>query len=177
MQIVVHGKTFTPFLKGAQIQQRISLIAEQLSRDLEGERPLFLPILNGSFMFAADLFRQIRVEAEISFIKLASYKGMKSSGQLVTAIGLDVTLHDRTVVLVEDIVDTGRTLNEFLPQLQHHQPRRLKVVSLLSKPEARTHPIAIDYLGFEVPNIFLLGYGLDYDGLGRNYPDIYQLAS
>lgn len=175
MHIDIHGKRFIPYLKAAEIQQRISELAQQLASELQGERPLFLAILNGSFMFAADLFRQMQMDAEISFIKLASYKGMKSSGQVVTAIGLDVTLHDRTVVILEDIVDTGRTLHEFLPQLLHHQPRSLKVATLLSKPGARTHPVTIDYLGFEVPDIFLVGYGLDFDGLGRNYPDIYQV--
>ena len=111
----------------------------------------------------------------MSFIKLASYKGTKSSGQVITAIGLDTDLHGRHVIIVEDIVDTGKTLNEFLPQLEHQQPASLKIAALLQKPEATVYPIKVDYVGFLVPNKFLLGYGLDYDGLGRNLPSIYQL--
>jgi len=151
-------------------------MAQQISLDLEGKRPLFIAILNGSFMFAADMFKYLHIEAEISFIKLASYKGTKSTGNVITAIGLDEDLFGRTVVILEDIVDTGKTLSQFLPQLEHQQPERLMVASLLTKPEALTHPVKIDYLGFSVPNKFLLGYGLDYDGLGRNLPEIYQLA-
>ena len=107
---------------------------------------------------------------------MASYKGIKSSGQVITAIGLDVDLVGREIIIVEDIVDTGNTLSQFLPQLHHHQPASLKIAALLHKPEALVHPIKIDYLGFKVPNKFLLGYGLDYDGLGRNIKEIYQLV-
>jgi hypoxanthine phosphoribosyltransferase len=127
-------------------------------------------------MFASDLFKQITIESEICFIKLASYKGTKSSGQVITAIGLDIDLHGRDIIIIEDIVDTGKTLSHFLPQLQHHQPASLKIAALLHKPQATIYPIVIDYLGFSVPNIFLLGYGLDYDGLGRNIKEIYQLV-
>lgn len=172
----VHDKQFRPFLGEAELQQRIREMAAQLSKDLEGEKPLFIAILNGSFMFAADIFKQLTIEAEISFIKLASYKGTRSTGNVITAIGLEEDLYDRTVVILEDIVDTGKTLSAFLPQLLHQQPKRLLVAVLLHKPEALTHPVQIDYLGFSVPDRFLLGYGLDYDGLGRNLPAIYQLA-
>jgi hypoxanthine phosphoribosyltransferase len=127
-------------------------------------------------MFASDLFKQIHIDAEICFIKLASYKGTKSTGQVITAIGLDTDIVDRHVVVIEDIIDTGKTLNEFLPQLHNQHPASLKIASLLHKPEATTYPIQIDYLGFSVPNKFLLGYGLDYDGLGRNLKEIYQLT-
>ena len=127
-------------------------------------------------MFASDLFKEIDIEAEICFIKLASYKGIKSSGQVITAIGLDVDLVGREIIVIEDIVDTGNTLSQFLPQLNHHQPASLKIAALLHKPEALVHPIKINYLGFNVPNKFLLGYGLDYDGLGRNIKEIYQLV-
>jgi hypoxanthine phosphoribosyltransferase len=128
-------------------------------------------------MFASDLFKEISIEAEICFIKLASYKGTKSSGQVITAIGLDIDLHGRDVIIIEDIVDTGKTLSHFLPQLQHQQPSSLKIAALLHKPQATVYPIVIDYLGFSVPDIFLLGYGLDYDGLGRNIGEIYQLVA
>jgi hypoxanthine phosphoribosyltransferase len=126
-------------------------------------------------MFAADLFKELAIDAEICFIKLASYKGTKSTGHVLTAIGLDMDLFGRDVVIVEDIVDTGKTLSEFLPQLKHQQPASLKIVALLHKPEATVFPITIDYLGFSIPNKFVVGYGLDYDGLGRNIPEIFKL--
>ncbi|MBX6360154.1 MAG: hypoxanthine phosphoribosyltransferase [Acidobacterium ailaaui] len=173
--IQVHDKIFVPYLSQQQIQQRIAELATQLNHDLQDERPLFLAILNGAFIFAADLFRQLHIEAEISFIKLVSYRGTRSTGHVITSIGLDEDLYNRTVVILEDIVDTGKTLHEFLPQIQHQHPRKLLVTALLSKPEAREFSVDIHYLGFSVPNRFLLGYGLDYDGLGRNLPEIYQL--
>lgn len=175
MAITVNDKQFVPYIAADTLQQRIQELAKQLDKDLAGKKPLFIAILNGSFMFAGDMFRYLTIEAEISFIKLASYKGTKSTGNVVTAIGLDEDLYDRTIVILEDIVDTGKTLTEFLPQLRHQQPKELLVVALLHKPEATTHPIDIHYLGFSVPNKFLLGYGLDFDGLGRNLPEIYQL--
>ena len=127
-------------------------------------------------MFAADLFKNLSIDAEICFIKLASYSGMKSSGKIITAIGLDQDLFGREVVIVEDIVDTGKTLNEFLPKLHHQQPKSLKIAALLHKPEATQFPLNIDYLGFSIPDKFVVGYGLDYDGLGRNLKEIYQLT-
>ena len=174
--IRVHDKEFGPYLGKELIDEKIQAIADAMNRDYADKRPLFIAILNGAFMFASDLFKKISIEAEISFIKLASYKGTKSSGQVITAIGLDTDLHGRHVVIVEDIVDTGKTLSEFLPQLEHQQPASLKIAALLHKPEATVYPISVDYLGFSVPNKFLLGYGLDYDGLGRNIPSIYQLV-
>jgi hypoxanthine phosphoribosyltransferase len=173
--IKVHDKQFQPYISTKELQLRIQELAAQISKDLEGEKPLFIAILNGSFMFAADIFKHLTIEAEISFIKLVSYKGTKSTGNVVTSIGLDEDLYGRTVVILEDIVDTGKTLYRFLPQLEHQQPKKLLIAALLTKPEALAHPIKIDYLGFSVPNKFLLGYGLDYDGLGRNLPEIYQL--
>jgi hypoxanthine phosphoribosyltransferase len=172
----VHDKEFGPYLGKELIDEKIQAIATAMNRDYAEKRPLFIAILNGAFMFASDLFKKITIEAEISFIKLASYKGTKSSGQVITAIGLDTDLHGRHVVILEDIVDTGKTLSEFLPQLEHQQPASLKIAALLHKPEATVYPIRVDYLGFSVPNKFLLGYGLDYDGLGRNIPSIYQLV-
>lgn len=174
--IRVHDKEFGPYLGKELIDGKIQAIADAMNRDYAEKRPLFIAILNGAFMFASDLFKKINIEAEISFIKLASYKGTKSSGQVITAIGLDTDLHGRHVIIVEDIVDTGKTLSEFLPQLEHQQPASLKIAALLHKPEATVYPISVDYLGFSVPNKFLLGYGLDYDGLGRNLPSIYQLV-
>ncbi|GAA3922387.1 hypoxanthine phosphoribosyltransferase [Chitinophaga oryziterrae] len=174
--IQVHDKKFQPYINAVELQQRIRELAAEISKDLQGERPLFIAILNGSFMFAADVFKYLTIEAEISFIKLVSYKGTKSTGNVVTSIGLDEDLYGRTVVILEDIVDTGKTLSQFLPQLEHQQPKKLVIAALLTKPEALQYKIPIDYLGFSVPNKFLLGYGLDYDGLGRNLPEIYQLV-
>jgi hypoxanthine phosphoribosyltransferase len=172
----VHDKYFVPYISEADLSQRIRELARDIDNDYKGKKPLFIAILNGSFMFASDLFKHITIEAEICFIKLASYKGTKSTGQVITAIGLDTDIVDRHVVILEDIIDTGKTMSEFLPQLHHQHPASLKIAALLHKPEATTYPIQIDYLGFSVPNKFLLGYGLDYDGLGRNIKEIYQLT-
>ena len=174
--IKVHDKEFTPYLTSREIADQVSRIASEINTDYKDKKPLFIAILNGAFIFAADLFKQIDIEAEIAFIKLASYKGVKSSGKVITAIGLDADLYGRDVIIVEDIVDTGRTLSQFLPQLDHHHPASLKIAALLHKPDAMVHPINIDYLGFTIPNKFVLGYGLDYDGLGRNIKEIYQLV-
>lgn len=173
--IRLHDKEFEPYITAEDIHKRIQEIAGQLNHEYAERRPLFIAILNGSFIFAADLFKELSIDTEICFIKLASYKGTRSSGQVITAIGLDIDLYGRDVVIVEDIVDTGKTLNEFLPQLEHQQPASLKIVALLHKPEATVFPIPIDYLGFSIPNKFVVGYGLDYDGLGRNIPEIYKL--
>lgn len=172
----VHDKEFKPYISADSISNEVKRVAAEINKDYAGKKPLFIAILNGSFMFAADLFKEINIEAEICFIKLASYKGIKSSGQVITAIGLDVDLVGREIIVIEDIVDTGNTLTKFLPQIHHHHPASLKIAALLHKPEAMVHPIKIDYLGFSVPNKFLLGYGLDYDGLGRNIKEIYQLV-
>jgi hypoxanthine phosphoribosyltransferase len=174
--IKVHDKQFEIYLPESTIQQRVKEMANAINKDYEGKRPLFIAILNGSFIFASDLFRQLSIEAELCFIKLASYKGMKSSGKVVTSIGLEEDLFGKDVVIVEDIVDTGKTLHEFLPKLQHQQPRSLKIASLLHKAEATTYPLHIDYVGFEIPNKFVVGYGLDYGGLGRNLKEIYQVV-
>ncbi|MBP9099757.1 MAG: hypoxanthine phosphoribosyltransferase [Ferruginibacter sp.] len=174
--IQVNGKSFQPYLTAEEINKQIKRIAAEINSDYAGKRPLFIAILNGSFMFASDLFKELSVEAEICFIKLASYKGTRSTGHVITSIGLDESLKDRHVVIIEDIVDTGKTLSEFLPQLTDQQPASLKIAALLHKPDALVHPLTIDYLGFSVPNKFLLGYGLDFDGLGRNLKEIYQLT-
>lgn len=174
--IKLHDKNFDTYLSEEAIQQKVQELAEAINKDYQNKRPLFIAILNGSFMFAADLFKHLTIDAEISFIKLASYKGMKSSGNIITSIGLDHDLYDRDVIIVEDIVDTGKTLNVFLPQLHHQQPKSLRIAALLHKPDATQFPLTIDYVGFSIPNKFVVGYGLDYDGLGRNLKEIYQLA-
>ena len=174
--IKVHDKSFETYLSEETIQQRVKEMAATISKDYDGRKPLFISILNGSFMFAADLFKHLAIEAEICFIKLASYKGMKSSGKVVTSIGLEEDLFGKEVIIVEDIVDTGKTLHNFLPKLVHQQPKSLKIAALLHKPEAMEYPLKLDYIGFEIPNKFVVGYGLDYDGLGRNLKEIYQLV-
>lgn len=174
--IRVHDKQFKTFLSEKEIQERIKDLAQQLNKDYEGKKPLFLSILNGSFMFSADLFKHLSIPVEICFIKLASYKGMKSSGQVTTAIGLDSDLFGKDVIIIEDIVDTGKTLYDFIPKLKHQQPASLKVVALLHKPDATKFPLTLDYIGFTIPDKFVVGYGLDYDGLGRNLKEIYQLV-
>ena len=174
--IKVHDKSFETYLSEETIQQRIKELAADINKDYAGKRPLFIAILNGSFMFASDLFKYLTIEAEICFIKLASYKGMKSTGKVVTSIGLEEDLFGKEVILIEDIVDTGKTLHNFLPKLVHQQPKSLTIVTLLHKPEATAFPLKLDYIGFEIPNKFVVGYGLDYDGLGRNLKEIYQLV-
>ncbi len=174
--VKVHDKTFETYLDEATILQRVKELSEKISADYAGKKPLFIAILNGSFMFASDLFKQLNIEAELCFIKLASYKGMKSSGNVVTSIGLEDDLYGKDVVIVEDIVDTGKTLHDFLPKLEHQQPNSLKIVTLLHKSEATAHPLKLDYVGFDIPTKFVVGYGLDYDGLGRNLKEIYQVV-
>ena len=176
MNQTILDKTFVPYLTQPELQKAIKRISEEINKDYSGKNPLFIAILNGSFMFAADLFKEINIPAEISFIKLASYKGTKSTGSVVTAIGLESEIYDRDVIVIEDIIDTGKTLSEFLPQLIHQQAKSLKVCSLLHKKEATKYPIEIGYLGFVIPDLFVVGYGLDYNGYGRNLKEIYQLA-
>ena len=175
--IQVLDKTFVPYLKEAAIPEKITELAAQLNKDYAGKRPLFLAILNGSFLFTADLFKQISIEAEVSFIKLASYKGTSSTGNVITAIGLDINVKDRDIIILEDIIDTGKTLHHYLPQLANMQPASVKIAVLLNKKEALQFPVTVDYACFEIPNKFVVGYGLDYDGLGRNSKDIYQLQA
>ncbi|MFM2137751.1 MAG: hypoxanthine phosphoribosyltransferase [Bacteroidota bacterium] len=175
-RVTVHDKSFEVYLDANIIRERVTELGARISQDYAGRRPLFLAILNGSFMFASDLFKQLQIEAEICFIKLASYKGTKSSGNVVTHIGLEEDLFGRDVIILEDIVDTGHTLHHFLPTIGHRQLGSLKIATLLHKWEATVHDLQLDYVGFRIPNKFVVGYGLDYNGLGRNLPAIYQLA-
>ncbi len=174
-ELKVLDKTFVPFISEATIQEKIKEIAALINAEYQDKKPLFISILNGSFMFAADLFKQVTVDAEICFIKLASYKGTQSTGHVITSIGLDSNIKDRHIIVLEDIIDTGKTLHSFLPQLVNQQPASLKIATLLHKPEATVHPLTIDYCCISIPNKFVVGYGLDYDGFGRNTKEIYQL--
>jgi hypoxanthine phosphoribosyltransferase len=171
----VHDKEFEPWLGAAEIDKRVQAVADQLNADYHDKKPLFIAILNGAFVFAADLFKKITIPAEICFIKLVSYKGTKSSGNVITSIGLDEPLQNRHVIIIEDIVDTGKTLSGFLPQIYNQQPASVNICALLQKPDAMQYPLTIKYLGFSIENKFVLGYGMDYDGLGRNIPELYRL--
>ena len=174
--IKVHDKVFSIYLSEAAIQERVKTIAETINKDYQGKKPLFIAILNGSFMFAADLFKHLTIPTEVTFIKLASYKGMKSTGNVITSIGLDVELYGKDLIIIEDIVDTGKTLYNFLPKLKDHHPTSLKIAALLHKPDATKFPLTLDYVGFTIPDKFVIGYGLDYDGMGRNLKEIYQVV-
>lgn len=174
--VIVHDKKFRPFIDSETIQKRVAELGKEIDRDFHGKVPLFIAILNGSFVFASDLFRCITIEAEISFIKLASYKGTSSTGNVVTAIGMDENLKDRHVIILEDIIDTGKTLHAFLPEISDRGPASLKIATFLSKPDALKHPVKADYVGFDIPDKFVVGYGLDYDGLGRNLPELYEIV-
>lgn len=173
--ITIKDKQFTPFITADQIQLRIRELGRQLNADYAGKTPLFIAILNGSFMFAADLFKQLEIDCSISFVKVASYKGTTSTGRVVDLIGLDEHIHNRDILILEDIVDTGKTLSHILPDLKDRTPASLKVISLLTKPKCLAYDIKVDYVGFEIPDDFIVGYGLDYDGYGRNLKDIYQI--
>jgi hypoxanthine phosphoribosyltransferase len=173
--VTIHDKQFIPYIESAELHKRIHEMAKQINENFKGKRPIFLAILNGSFMFAADIFRQIEVEAEICFVRLSSYAGTHSTGEVVTAIGLDKDIQNRHVILLEDIIDTGRTLTAFLPSLHEKKPASVSIATLLFKPDAAQFKVPIDYCGFRIPNLFVLGYGLDYNGLGRNLPGLYQL--
>ena len=148
----------------------------QVNTDYADKKPVFLGILNGVFRLAGDVFNYIDIECEVSFVKLKSYVGTESSGALTTMLGLDADLEGRHVVLLEDIVDTGRTLHKFLPELEKLNPASVAILTLLNKPDAMEHDIPMKYIGFKVPNNFLIGYGLDYDGWGRQHNAIYTIV-
>ncbi len=159
-----------------EVEKEITRIARLMNQDLAGKDPLFLGILNGAFMFASDLLKQITVPSQITFLKLASYDGNKTTGSVKQLIGINQDLKDRTVVVLEDIVDTGITLDTIVRQLSGYQPKEIRVATLLFKPDAVQKKVELDYVGFEIPDKFVIGYGLDYSGYGRNLPDIYSLV-
>jgi len=173
--IQVHDKIFIPFISKDAIAQRIAVIAKKINEEYAGKNPLMLGILNGSFIFAADLFRELTIDATISFIKLASYKGTSTTNHVVTAIGLEEDVHGRHIIIVEDIIDTGKTLSSFLPEIHHRHPASVKIATFLTKPAALKYDVKADYCAFEIEDKFVIGYGLDYDGYGRNMPDLYIL--
>lgn len=174
--IKVKDKTFKTFIPEDEIQRRVKAVAEKINKDLDGQSPLFLAVLNGSFMFAADLMRYITIPCEISFVKLASYQGTTSTGRVKEIIGINEELQGRTVVIVEDIVDTGKTMKRMLESLGTRNPGSLHICTLLVKPNKLEENLNIEYAAMEIPNDFIVGYGLDYDQQGRNLRDIYTVV-
>ena len=176
-EIRVLDKTFREYISEKNINERITELANEINTDFAGKEVVFLGILNGAFLFAADLFKRIDLKAKISFVKLASYEGTKSSGTIKELIGWNEDIKNKYIIVIEDIVDTGNTLERIVDELVIRKASEIKIATLLFKPEAYTKNIPIDYIGFEIPNDFVLGYGLDYDGYGRNFPSIYTLVS
>ena len=174
-EIRILDKKFREYLTEKVIQDRIEELAKKINSDLSGKEVVFLGILNGAFLFAADLFRLISFPARISFIKLASYQGTSSQGLIKELIGWNEDIKGKTIVVVEDIVDTGNTLERIVDELVIRKAAEIKIAALLYKPEAYTKNIPLDYIGFEIPNDFVVGYGLDYDGFGRNHSSVYTL--
>ncbi len=176
-EIQLLDKKFTKFISEKEISERIDKLAEQINNDYSGKEVVFLGILNGAFLFAAELFKRINLKARISFVKLASYEGTKSSGTIKELIGWNEDIKNQEIIIIEDIVDTGITLERIVGELVIRKASDIKVATLLLKPDAYTKDIPVDYIGFKIPNNFVVGFGLDYDGYGRNLPAIYTLKN
>lgn len=175
--VKIRDKMFRISIPESEIKQRVKALAERINQDLAGKNPLFLAVLNGAYVFAADLMREITIPCEISFVKLASYQGTVSTGKITEVLGINEDLTDRVVVIVEDIVDTGLTMKRMVENLGTRRPAEVHICTLLLKPDKLQVPLDIEYVAMEIPNEFIVGYGLDYDGLGRNYKDIYVVKS
>ena len=173
--ITVKDKSFKPFISEEKLQESIKEVAQKINNDYKGKTPIFLGVLNGSFMFFADLLKSVDLECTVSFVKLASYEGIETTGTVNELIGLSENVEGKDIILIEDIVDTGNTLVKLYEILTVKNPKSIKIATLLYKPEAYKKEYKIDYSGIEIPNAFVLGYGLDYDGLGRNLSSIYVL--
>ena len=173
--IQVKDKTFTLSISEREIKRQIRRIAEKIDRDFEGQQPVFLAVLNGSFIFAADLLREVDLHCEVSFVKLASYQGTNSTGSIREVIGLNIDITDRPVIIVEDIIDTGLTMAHMLETLEKHNPSSIDICTLLLKPNKLQVSLDVKYCCLQIPDDFVVGYGLDYDGFGRNTKDIYTL--
>ena len=175
--INIFDKSFKLYLEEVEIEKQIIRVAQEINRDLIGKKPLFLGILNGCFMFAAELFKHINIECEISFLKVSSYHGTESTGKINELLGFTDDIKNRTVIILEDIVDTGHTINHIEDILRKQQPEKVLITSLLYKPDKYEYKdkYKVDYYCFEIPNNFIVGYGLDYDGLGRNLKNIYTI--
>lgn len=174
--IQVHDKVFAPSIPAAEIMQQVRKVAQQINRDFEGQSPLFLVVLNGAFIFAADLMREVTVPAEVSFVKLASYEGTSSTGTVREVIGLNTDITGRPIIIVEDIVESGITMAHMIETLKKQNPKSIDICTLLVKPEKLEVKLDIRYVAMEIPNDFILGYGLDYNGLGRGLKDIYTIV-
>lgn len=175
VNIQLHDKTFAPFISKNVIQEAVSRIATAINSDYEGKQPILLPVLDGAFIFAAELAKQLTIEAQFSFIKYKSYHNTQSTGQVSQLLGLDIDITGKDILVIEDIIDTGLTVSYLLQELSKHNPASIKVAALLTKPEAIQTPIQIDYTGIEIPNHFIVGYGMDYNGLGRNLDGIWAV--
>lgn len=175
--ITIHDKNFEPYLTSEEIQDTIAKIGSRLNTNYAGKNPIFIVVLNGAFRFASDLMTYIDIDCEINFVKLSSYRGTESTGSIVNHIGLSSNIEGRHVILVEDIVDTGHTMEFLYEELLKSSPASVAMATLLFKPEAYHGDKKPNYTGFEIPNLFVVGYGLDYDELGRNLNDIYQIKS
>ena len=175
--VKIQDKLFETSISEAEIKQRVKAVAEQINRDMAGKNPLLLAVLNGAFIFAADLMREITIPCEISFVKLASYQGVTSSGTVKEVIGINENLSGRTVIIVEDIVESGLTMKRMIESIGTRNPASVHICTLLLKPDRLKVPLTIDYVAFRIPNDFILGYGLDYVQQGRQLKDIYTLKN
>ncbi len=174
-EVTYNGLTFVPYITDKQIQARIHQLGQQISAEFRDKNPLFICVLNGAFPFASDLFREVDIDAEIAFIRFKSYSGTQSTGQVKEIVGLTENIEGRHVIVVEDIIDTGHTIHKLTADLLARYPAELKVATLLFKPEALVRPVDPDYVGFNIPKKFIIGYGLDIDEKARNLKDIYVL--
>jgi hypoxanthine phosphoribosyltransferase len=175
-EILIEDKKFKLYISHKQIEKELKRIVREISHDLSTKKPLFICLLNGSFIFAADLIKNLDFNCNVSFVKLKSYIGNRSSGEVLEIIGLNESVEGRTVVIIDDIVDTGTTLFYLLNQLKEKNPAELKIASMFFKPDACQRALKIDYLGMPIENKYVMGYGLDYNGLGRNYKDLYIIS-
>jgi len=173
--IQLHDKTFGPFLNAQTIDARVKSLGAQITTDYKGKDPVFIIVLNGAFMFASDLLKSVSLISDLSFIKVKSYEGTSSTGAVRSLIGMETDLGGRHVVVIEDIVDTGVTLEYLFDTINAQNPKSVEIATLLFKKDAYQKTLPVKYVGFEVPNKFVVGYGLDYDGLGRNIPEILTL--
>ena len=173
--IKIKDKEFVPMISEAEIKERVKAVAQQISKDMEGKNPLLLAVLNGSFVFAADLMREITIPCEISFVKLASYQGTTSTGKVKEVIGINEDLTGRTVIIVEDIVESGLTMKQMIESIGTRNPESVHICTLLLKPDCLKTDLNIEYTAFKIPNDFIVGYGLDYDQQGRSLKDIYVI--